>query len=244
MVLKVLIVDDNPGARALVRSCLEGLEGIEVVAEAASGEEALVQAGAHVPDVVILDVDMPDMGGIEVARHLNELLPSVYLVFVTAYPEYALEAFEVYSYDYIVKPIDEDRVRKTLLRIKQRARAEDREINELVRVLNRPNRLSIKNGHEIVFIEVEKIVCMEKDKKKTVIYTVDNKYYTNEPLTSIERRLNNQSFFRSHKSYVINLQMIERIIPWTNGTYLVKFRYTNNDALLSRAQAKVLPEVF
>lgn len=245
MAVKVLITDDNPGARALIRSLLEEMPELEaVVEEAGSGKEALAKARAFLPDVAVLDVDMPGLNGIDVARRLNEMQPRVYLVFVTAYPEYALDAFEVYSFDYILKPIDGERVKKTFRRLCDRMQSGEKEIADLVEALNRPHRLAVRNGHEIIFIDVDSIIFMEKERKKTIIYTRDGRYDTYESLAELERRLNNKIFFRSHKSYLINLQMVERIIPWSNGTYLIKFRYTNNDALLSRAQAKILPQVF
>lgn len=245
MAMKVLVTDDNIGARALIRGILEEIPGLHaVVEEAGSGEEALAKARTFLPDVAVLDIDMPGLNGIGVAQRLNELQPDVYLVFVTAYPEYALDAFEVYSFDYILKPIDAERVKNTFHRLQERIRSGEGEIADLVKALNRPHRLAVRNGHEILFIDVDSIIFMEKERKKTLIYTVDRKYDTYETLAELEKRLNNKNFFRSHKSYLINLQMVERIIPWSNGTYLIKFHYTNNDALLSRAQAKILPQVF
>ena len=240
MSLRVLIVDDNPGARALLKGCLKELPGVEVAGEATSGEEALAKVREAEPDVVLLDIDMPDLDGLTVARRLAEEREDVYLVFVTAYPEYALEAFEVYAYDYILKPIDEDRVKRTIQRIQEDLQPSGADLAEIVAALNRPNRLLVHDGREVVFIDSNEIIFLEKEERKTVIYTKDGRYETTESLGELEQKLDPHTFFRSHKSYIVNLKMVERLVPWANGSYRIKFRYTQHFALLSRHQARVL----
>lgn len=242
MSLRVLIVDDNPGARALLKGCLKELPGVEVAGEAASGEEALVKAREAEPDVILLDIDMPDMDGLAVARRLAEEREEVYLVFVTAYPEYALEAFEVYAYDYILKPIDEDRVKRTIQRIQEDLQPSGADLAEIVAALNRPNQLLVRNGREVVFIDVNDVVFFEKEERRTIIYTKDGRYETTESLGELEQKLDPHTFFRSHKSYIVNLKLVERLVPWANGSYRIKFRHTKHDAILSRHQARVLIE--
>ena len=244
MPLRIMIVDDNPGARAILRRCARELEEVEVVGEAASGQEALSKAREARPDVMFLDIDMPDTDGLSVARRLVEEQPDLYLVFVTAYPEYALEAFEVYAYDYIVKPIDEERVKRTLRRLQQQhqSAASDLALGELVAALHRPNRLLVRNGRELVFIDPDRVIFLAREGRKTVIYTRDGRYETTETLAEIEQRLDPHTFFRSHKSYIVNLNLVERLVPWANGSYLIKFRDSRHDAVLSRHQARVLIE--
>jgi len=243
VILKILIADDNLGSRLLVRDYLSKVEGIEIAGEAASGDEALSLAKKLRPDVIFLDVDMPGQNGIEVARELIDIFPDIYIVFITAYPDYALEAFELYSFDYILKPIDEERVVKTINRIGERSKGQEAELAGLLKAFTKPNRLSIKKGHEFIFIDIEDVIFIEKNNKKTIIHTVKGHHDTYETLNDIEKRLQGKTFFRSHKSYLINLKMVDRIIPWANGSYLIKFRNTNSDAILSRSQAKMLPEV-
>jgi len=242
--LRILIVDDNPGARALLRRCAREVEGVEVVGEAATGEEALLRVRETRPDVLFLDVDMPDVDGLAVARRLVEEYNDLYLVFVTAYPEHALEAFEVYAYDYIVKPIDESRVKRTLGRLREHLQPANAEfaLGELVAAFRRSNQLLVRNGRELVFIDLDSIIFLAREGRKTVIYTKDGRYETGESLSEIEQRLNPHIFFRSHKSFIVNLNLIERLVPWANGSYLIKFRYTNYDAVLSRHQARALIE--
>ncbi|MBC7346945.1 MAG: response regulator transcription factor [Clostridia bacterium] len=242
MSLRVLIVDDNPGARALLRGCLRELGEVEVVGEATSGAEALARVGETQPDVVLLDIDMPDVDGLTVARQLAEQQAGIYLVFVTAYPEYALQAFEVYAYDYILKPIDEDRVKRTIRRIQEDLQPPGTDLSELSAAFNRANQLVVRDGRELVFIDFEDVAFFEREGRKTVIYTKDGRHETTESLGEIEERLDPRTFFRSHKSYIVNLRWVERLVPWTNGSYLIKFRCTNRDAILSRHQAKVLIE--
>ncbi|MGB9886604.1 MAG: LytR/AlgR family response regulator transcription factor [Moorellales bacterium] len=244
MPLRIMIVDDNPGARAVLRRCVRELPEVEVVGEATGGQETLIKAREVRPNVILLDIDMPDTDGLSVARQLVEEHPELYLVFVTAYPEYALEAFQVYAYDYIVKPIDEERVRRTLRRLQQQqqAVASDLNLGEMVAALHRPNRLVVRNGRELVFIDPDRVIFVAREGRKTVIYTRDGRYETTETLAEIEQRLDPHTFFRSHKSYVVNLNLVERLVPWTNGSYLIKFRDSRHEAVLSRHQARVLVE--
>lgn len=237
MELKVLIADDNLGARTLISYCLAKIEGIEVKGEATSGEEALALAVAFHPEVVFLDVRMPGLDGIEVARQICLREREAFVVFVTAYPEYALDAFELYAYDYILKPIDEERVFKTITRIKAEIQA--RKVRRVALPLSL-NRLVIKSGYEHIFLDPEEIIFLEKESKRTLLYTLNGNYWTYETLNELEKCLDHKTFFRSHKSYLINLRMVAKIVPWANGSCLVKFRHTDKEALLSRAQAKIL----
>lgn len=235
--IKALVVDDNEPSRQYLCHLLDNLEEVELIGEAESGTKALSLAASLNPDVIFLDIDMPDMNGIEVAKKVLQEKPGIFIVFVTAYTDYATEAFEINSVDYLLKPFDEDRVRKSVLRVSERLSVKDRDIKRIVNALQKTRKLAIKQSVAILFINADEIYFIEKQKKKTVIYTRKGKYETNETISELEERLKNHpNFFRSHKCFLININLIESIAPWADRAYQVNFQNFEKEALISRSK--------
>lgn len=234
MCIKVLIADDESGMRLVLRKIIEKVEGFQVVGEAEDGGSALSLVEELNPQLIFLDIEMPNLDGIECAKLISDIDPKKIIVFATAHPSYMSDAFEVYAFDYITKPFKVDRVIKTLYRIKEIISEEKGEAQEkVVYQQSVADKLIIKNKDGINFIDIDSIILIQREGKSTVLYTSDNRYTTSEGLSDIEERLGKLNFFRCHKSYLINTSKIVKISPYGRWTYIVQFKDIENDALIT-----------
>lgn len=224
--IRVLIVDDEPLAREGTRLLLRGDPEVEVVGEAGSGTAAIAAITALRPDLVFLDVQMPERGGFEVLAALPpEEVPAV--IFVTAYDRYALRAFEVHALDYLLKPFDDERFHEALRRAKahlELARAGDlrRQLLSLLADVEGQKaaaapaaapaeRLAIKDGSRVVFLRADEIDWVEAADYYVQIHTGSKSYLVRETMASLERRLDPGQFVRIHRSAIVNRQRIREL---------------------------------
>jgi two-component system LytT family response regulator len=241
----VLIGDDEQGMRMVLRKAIEKIEGFKLVGEAADGEAVLSFVEESWPDVVFLDVEMPKLNGIECAKRIMDVNPKTIIIFATAHATYMTDAFQLYAFDYIVKPFKLDRIYQTLNRIKTLNNEENQEVmHKIIRYEKGLDKILIKNKEGISFVDTKDIVIVQREDRNTVIYTIDNRYITSESLSELEEKLDKNQFFRSHKSYIINLSMISKIYPYGRWTYVVKLKNTDKDALLTHVQYEGLKEIF
>lgn len=241
--VKIIIADDDQDNRALLRTIFDNHANVKLVGEAGSGPELLNLASRLRPQAVFINIEMPEMEGMAAAKKLMEKDEDIIVVFTAARPDFAVEAFEISSFDYILKPFSTDRVEKTLDKIFARLAERDLDRQKLANVFKSTDKLYIKSGYELHFINIDSIYYVEKDRKRTVIHTTDNRFETHESINDLEKRLDKTSFFRSHKCYLINLKMVEKIIPWGDNSHLVKFFKSNKDALIARSKVKFLYEL-
>lgn len=245
MEYKVLIVDDDAGMRLVLRKVLEKIEGFKLTGEAENGQEAVQMAVSCHPDVIFMDAEMPVMNGIEAAKRISEINPKTIFIFATAHEEYMSDAFEIYSFDYLLKPFKIDRIKQTLGRIKDVGKVwETARMNEIFRHEKGLDKLIIRNKEGISLVDLKDIILIQREERNTVIYTNNEKYITSEGLSEIEERLDKTLFFRSHKSYIINISMISKIETYGRWTYLVKFKGSDKDALLTYERYGVLEKFF
>ena len=246
--ISVLIADDEPGMRLILRKKLQATEGFFVAGEAATGEETMALYEKLSPRVVFLDVDMPGMTGIECARLMQDKDPSCVLVFATGHEEYMGEAFEVYAFDYLVKPFNMERLEQTLERIASRLHREEAPPLPAPRAAvprNAAGRLMLKNRDGITFIDMADILLIQREERSTVLYTAhDGRYVLSESLSETEARLDPEIFFRCHKSYIINLRYIRNITPYGRWTYVVQLDGTSRDALITHEKYEELEKRF
>jgi len=234
--VKIIVADDEPGVLLLHCSILSKLEGALVVGTAENAIDALKLVKEHSPDLAFLDIELPDMTGIELAENLREIKPDLVLVFITAHQEYSLEAFKLYASDYILKPIDPERIKTTFRRIQEMLKMPkgNPTINP------QASRISINLGNERVFLKLDEIFYIEKTGRHTLIYCINGKFKTRETLQELEQHLGTR-FFRSHKSYIINTDRVERIVNYPNSSYYeVKFKNCKGKAMLSRDRIQEL----
>jgi two-component system LytT family response regulator len=229
--IRTLVVDDEPVARARMRSLLQDEHDIEIIGEYQSGPEAMSAIEHTSPDLVFLDIQMPQMDGLQLARALGDRMPAV--VFVTAYDEYALRAFEVHALDYLLKPFDRDRFERALERVRAQLRysspaALNRRLIsflETFRPAQRPqDRLVIRSGGRVFFLKVEEIDWIEGEGNYIRIHVGKTSHLVREKMSDVESRLDDSRFLRIHKSTIVNTEQIKEIQPLFNGAHIVLLR--------------------
>jgi two-component system, LytTR family, response regulator LytT len=233
--IRTLIVDDEPYSRDELIHLLGAFPMIKIVGEAESGESAIMSAIQLQPDVVFLDVEMPKMNGMNAAKALMELKKAPLVVFATAYPQFAAEAFRYDAIDYLLKPYDEEQLRET--------------INRLMKKFSSPSepdsgkttgKLAVEDNGEIHYLEPKDILYMVRDDKVTKLITKVGEFETKTPLKDLEIRLLTYGFFRIHKSFLVNLDYINRLTPWFNGAYHLQIEGRSEMLAVSRNYVKAL----
>jgi len=230
--IRALIVDDEPLARRRIKSLLAHDQSVEVIGECSDGYKAVTSISELNPDLVFLDVQMPAMDGFEVIKTISaEQMPTV--IFVTAYDQYALKAFEVNALDYLLKPFDRRRFQKTLERAKAMIRGlKNGNVNnqllslldDLRREQNIPDRFIIKSGGRVVFLRVEEIDWMSTVGNYVRLQVGRDSHLMRETMTGMESKLDPVSFMRIHRSTIVNLDRVKEVQPWAKGEYVVIMR--------------------
>jgi two-component system, LytTR family, response regulator len=224
-VYSALVIDDEPAARRLMKSLLqEHADTINVIGEASNGREAIAKIEELKPDLVFLDIQMPDFTGFEVIEQLSRK-PNI--IFTTAYEQYAIKAFETFSIDYLLKPIREERLKQSIEKVKKFGQLNQSidvsGLQELIRQFQTPQKstaLPIKTGDRIILLRYENIAYLEAQDKYVFVFTIDgNKYITDQSLTGLEEKLPAQ-FYRIQKSYIINKERIKEMHRHFNGRFL------------------------
>ena len=246
--IKVVIADDDAGMRLVLTKLVAKTDGFMLAGEAENGEEALRLVEEHKPQLVFLDVEMPKLTGVECARAIQDMDPSILVIFATAHDAYMSDAFEVYAFDYLVKPFKIDRVEKTMARAKDRILS--RGVTPLPTVVpaeRKPldGRLMLHHRDGVTFIDLKDILLVQREDRATVLYTAgDGRYVTGDSLSDMQERLNSDAFFRCHKSYIINLNQIKDITPYGRWTYVVRLQGTKHDALITHEKYDELEQMF
>lgn len=253
--ISVLIVDDEKPAREEMRYLLDKHGDVEIIGEAGSVQEALGLVHERMPDLVMLDIQMPGTNGFQFVEHLSDedILPAI--VFVTAYDDFAVHAFEISATDYLLKPVDEERLAESLDRVRKNLKPSisQEELLRLVRQLeggaparsDRPPRLSVRKGDRFLLVDPAEV---------THGYILDGVVFLATPkfigmtahrtLEELEADLDPRTFWRVHRSYVVNLSHVIEVIPGQSGTYRLRIDDEKKTLVpLSRAQAKRLRKV-
>jgi two-component system LytT family response regulator len=228
--LSVLVVDDEPLARERLRALLADEAEVRIVGECASGRTAVKAIQDKRPDLVFLDVQMPGLDGFGVVEQLgDDKLPAI--VFVTAFDQYALKAFEVHALDYLLKPFDRERFQATLARAREALRLRaagqlDQGMATLLESLaakrRQVERLLVKCGGKERLLPVEEVDWFEAAGNYVKIHTRGEKLLLRETMASIEQRLDPEQFARIHRSTIVNLRRVKELEPWFHGDYVVR----------------------
>ena len=241
--ITILIADDDPGMRTVMRRLVEKAEDYRLLGEAADGEALLRLYDELGPEVVLMDVEMPGKTGIECARAIQDRNPRTVLVFATAHEEYMKNAFEVYAFDYLVKPFRLERALETLSRIRDRLRAPlpapvAAPAPSLPPV---PGRMMLKHRDGVAVLDMAQIAMVIRENRSTVVVMADGaRYVVPDGMAELDERLPDELFFRTHKSYIVNLNLIESISPYGRWTYVVKLKGLKDDALITHERFEEL----
>ena len=257
MALRILIADDEQPARSELSFQLEQLDDVEVVEEAADGLQAVSLAEALVPDVVLLDIQMPGLTGFEVARQLLERGVESHIVFVTAFDQYAIEAFDVSAIDYLLKPVEPARLAQMIQRVRRRVATErdlpdattaNKELERIVQYVaerqRRKEQLAVKVGERFLLVQAEDIVNASLADEVITIVTSSvvgtSNYRT---LDELHSHLDSAVFWRVHRSHIVNINKIKEIVPWFSRNYILKMKDGKGTEIpVSRTQTKKLRE--
>lgn len=250
MKLKALIVDDEYPSRKELRFMLDQFENVEVVGEAANAREALKLISALDYSVLFLDIEMPGMTGLELGSILQQSNKSPYIIFVTAYEEYAVKAFEVNAVDYLLKPFDEKRLYQAMNKVfklveqSQSKPKERRERSSGESENTKIDRIPVEKQGKTLLVAEEEIIYAYTQNDNVYIKTFNDNLVSRFTLKDLETRLDEKRFFRTHRCFIVNLSKVLEIIPFFNGTYtLIVSDNKKSEVPVSRKQAKKLKRI-
>lgn len=213
----------------MIREMLESDSEVEIVGECANGREAVEAIKSSAPDIVFLDIQMPEIGGFDVLESMD---PNgrPYVIFVTAYDQYAVRAFEVHALDYLLKPFDRERFEVAWQRAKSQIKLDrtsrrDQDIIALLEELKAGprylERLVIKNGGRVFFLHVQDVHCIEAEGNYVRVYDNQKGYLLRETISSLEEQLDPKQFLRIHRSAIVKIDRIKEMQPWFHGEYRI-----------------------
>jgi two-component system LytT family response regulator/two-component system response regulator LytT len=253
--LRTVVVDDEQLAREELCFLLSQLNGIDLIAQAGDGVEALRIIEDQAPDLVMLDVQMPGLTGFEVARRLLEAGLDSQLVFVTAFDRHAIEAFDVNAVDYLLKPVESARLETAIERVRRRMQSEratrppaggdlDRLLQMLGERTGRREQLALKVGDRFLLIHADEVVHASVDDDVITVATNSLSGTSNyRTLDELQARLDPGVFWRVHRSHLVNINKIREIVPWFSRNYILKMKEAKGSEIpVSRSQTKRLRE--
>ncbi len=252
MKLKALIVDDEYPARQELRYALGSFENIEIVGEATNAQEALALIKALDYQILFLDIFMPGMTGLALGAAIQELPQQPHIIFITAYDEYGVQAFEVNAVDYLLKPVEHSRLKKAIdkvVKLTQESTAKNHALmqNPIEAPLQEQikiDRIPAEKQGKTVLVPESDIFFAFTEHDYIYLKTYADKLFTRFTLKELEARLDPKIFFRTHRCYLVNLHRVKEIAPFFNGTYnLVLEDKENSEVPVSRAQAKKLRKI-
>jgi DNA-binding LytR/AlgR family response regulator len=249
--IKVILVDDERFALDELEFLLKKYDGIEIAATFDDPVSALEEAKNIKFDAAFLDIDMPVINGLNVARDLIESYPNIKIIFVTAHDDYAVKAFDLNAIDYILKPIEKDRLDRAVERLLNSGIKSSGMNSSIIEKLNRidqnlkqdSERFPAYDEEEINLLKISDICYFEAQLGKTVIVSIGGKYKTKETMDNLETRLTNLGFFRCHRSYLVNLRYVNKISPMFNNSYILNQEDVDLDIPVSRNRIKGLKSI-
>lgn len=237
--MKAILIDDERLARQELRNLLAPYSEIQIVGEANNAETAIESIKQLKPDVIFLDIQMPGKNGFELLEEISGV-PEV--VFVTAYDEYAIRAFEINALDYLLKPVQASRLAETVKKILNKEAVDKAEGKEQTHALNDDDQVFVKDGEKCWFVKLSDIRLFESEGNYVRVYFDKNRPLILRSLNNLDERLNNRTFFRASRKHIINLKWVESIENWFNGGLMVKLR-NGEQVEISRRQAAKLKDI-
>lgn len=221
--LNCIIVDDEYPSIQELSYFIENFSSIKISETFDDSIKALEYVQANTVNVIFLDINMPKLDGLTFSKVINTLPVKPILVFITAYSEHALEAFEVSAFDYILKPYSQTRIADTLQRLENSAAAK-----------LHIDRITLWKNEKLVVLDANDIYYCEAHKHEVNVYTKDEHFIVNSSISDFHKKLKQDSFFRCHRSYIVNIDKITEIIPWFNNTYMLKLKGLDAEIPVSR----------
>lgn len=236
MALTVMLVDDEKHALDELEYILQTFSGVKVVAKYEEADVALEAIKKEAVDLIFLDIDMPRLSGIDLAKQVKRYCPDTAIVFATAYDDHAIKAFELDAIDYILKPYDDKRIKAAVEKVKERRKRP---------IEKKPlNKLAIWQGDRVMMIPLQEILYVELIDGEVFVVTEDKQYRMNETLANLEEKLSSEHFLRTHRAYIVNLDKILEVSPYFNHTLMLKLDGCDAEIPVSRSNVKLFKEYF
>jgi len=235
-VIRAVLVDDEPLAIQELEYILSKVSYVEIVRTFTDAIEALAFIRMEEPDVVFMDIDMPQLSGIQLTEQLKADGVKTKVIYATAYDTFAIKAFDQSALDYLLKPYDADRIYAALLKFKHLVSATsiEKQNNDTKPI----ERLSVWIGEKMILIHIDEIVLCAIENNRTTIRTEKAIYETNDSLASLESKLPQEKFIRTHRAYIVNLRKIREISPYFNNTLVLKLEGCKDEIPVSRSYLK------
>jgi DNA-binding LytR/AlgR family response regulator len=251
ILMRVVLVDDEKPALEELGCILRQFDGVEIIGEFTDPETALEEIQRREPDAVFLDIAMPELDGFALAEAILGLDRKIGVVFATGYDEYAIKAFEIHAVDYILKPVTPERLALTLQRLFESFSAADEQRYEKLKTLVTGQtakrvlrKVPVWRDDRIILLSISDILYyMVQDREVSIVTQPDTAYKSQEPLNYWESRLKGHKFFRCHKSFLVNLDKVEEIIPYFHNTYMLKLKGIKEEIPVSRNYIKDFREI-
>lgn len=232
--IRAMIAEDERLAREELEYLLSQEEDIDLLPSAVNGQQLLNQVQQLQPDVVFLDIQMPEIQGDQAARMLTSRENAPLIVFTTAYEHFAVEAFQLGAVDYLLKPYDHHRLRQTMQRIKSKLTAESNPPSKIKKLL-------LEEEDRLVVVDPLSIVYAMREERVIQLYTEEKSFTSKLALHQLEDKFRGYPFFRTHRSYLVNLQYVQDLVPWFNGAYNLTLKDKKKTQVpVSRSAAKEL----
>lgn len=245
MKIRTLIADDEAHVREELEYIISKNDSFELIESASSGAQALKSIAEHQPALVLLDIEMPGLNGIEVGNIIHKMENPPYIVYVTAYDNFALEAFQVNAVGYVLKPISNQKVMSKLEAVKKMILKNDSEDQQAaVDTGEAKSRIYYKLDERFVFFDQDDLLYAYSKDREVYLRIKGEDHLYNQSLSSLEEKLDPNLFFRCHRSYIVRIDAIREVSPWFNGTYLINMNEKKDSNIpVSRSKVKELKEL-
>lgn len=235
--LRCVIIEDEFPAREELKYFLSKHKGITLEKEFENPVDSLKYLQEHKVDVVFLDINMPELDGMSLGKIIMRLNPNLKIIFITAYRDYAAEAFEIKAFDYLLKPYSEKRIMEVLNNLS--SSKETLQVKEVEKI----NKVTVFSSEKMLVISLDEIYCIEVAEKESIVYVKDEIYTSKLKISKWEEILPKNKFYRTHRSYIVNLDKIKEVEPWFNGTYILKIQDLKFKVPVSRNNIKEFKEL-
>lgn len=240
MGIRTIIIDDERLARQELKRVLLDYDQLDIIAESGMPKEAIELIDKEKPELIFLDIQMPGLDGFQLLQELD-YVPEV--IFVTAYDEFALKAFEVNALDYIVKPVEESRLESAINKVSTKIKKHKKEqVENMDALIPNNQQVFVKDGDKCWFVELSNIMLFESEGNYVRVYFDDNKPMILKSLNNLEKRLDNKTFFRANRQFIVNLKSIAEVKNWFGGR-LVAVLKNGKEVEVSRRQASKLKDM-
>jgi len=241
--IRAVIIDDEYLSIEELSFLLSKIPYIDIVGKADCGLDGFDLIKRTHPDLVFVDVKMPDITGIELSKKINKLNTKCEIIFTTAYDQYAIEAFDVNAIDYILKPLEEERVVKAASKAKDIIKNKNTPTKKVATPNITLNKLPVLKDDKLILTDIDDILLVYTEDRNIYIKTKKETFISSYSLQELEEKLREKGFFRTHRSYLVNLNKIKEVSPWFNGSYVVTIEGISDEIPISRNHVKLFKKV-